>query len=112
MTKDQARALGHLISKARRARGMSKRQLALEIGAANGWIVHLEHGLYLAPSPERLARIAEVLNIDPTRINLLTRGAVADGLPEMRAYFRAKYDLTPEDIEKVERYVERLRRAA
>ncbi len=37
---------------------------------------------------------------------------MAESLPEPRIYFRAKYDLTPEEIAQVERYIERLRRAA
>ena len=33
---------------------------------------------------------------------------MADRLPEIGTYFRAKYDLSPEQSEQVERYVSRL----
>jgi hypothetical protein len=57
-----------------------------------------------------LARIGELLDIEPGRMDGLTQGAVSEGLPELGTYFRAKYDLTPEQIEHVQRYVRRLRR--
>ena len=34
------------------------------------------------------------------------------GLPGMRTYFRAKYDLTPEQIAQVERYIARIQKDA
>ena len=86
--------------------------MAVELGVANGWIAELENGRYLDPAPDRLARLAEVLDIDSGRIDRITKGAMTEGLPGARTYFRAKYDLKPEEIAKVERYIERLRRAA
>ena len=41
------------------------------------------------------------------RIDRLTKGSVAESLPEVRTYFRAKYGLTPEQGEEIERYVAR-----
>lgn len=76
------------------------------------WLGFLEQGRYVDPAPDRLARLAEILDIEPARIDRITKGAVAGSLPELRTYFRAKYNLTPEEIERVVRYIERLRRAA
>lgn len=112
MTQAQARKLGELIASARAKKGLSTRGLATELDVAYGWITELENGRFLDPAPDRLARLAEALDIDPNRIDRIMRGAMADGLPGAKAYFRAKYDLSPEDIAKVERYIERLRSAA
>jgi transcriptional regulator with XRE-family HTH domain len=112
MTEAQARALGTLIAKTRIKQGLSTRELAATVGVAKGWLAGIEAGRFLEPAPDRLARLSDVLDIEPARIDRITKGAVAEGLPDSRTYFRAKYDLTPEQIDKIERYLERLRRAA
>lgn len=112
LTPAQAKQLGTVIATARVRKGLSMRVLAAELGIKPTWLAELEAGHYLDPAPDRLAQLAEVLEIKPSRIDRLTKGAASEGLPELRTYFRAKYDLTPEEIEKVERYIERLRRAA
>jgi transcriptional regulator with XRE-family HTH domain len=112
MTPSQARQLGLLVAKARARKGMSLRDLSWKVGVHTSWLGRLEQGDFADPAPDRLARVAEELDIEPGRIDRLTKGSVADGLPGMRTYFRAKYDLTAEQIAQVERYIERLRRAA
>ncbi len=112
ITTIQARRLGALISKARTRKGVPQTALATQLGVATGWLAGLEQGRFLDPSPDRLARIAEALDIEPGRIDRITKGSVAHSLPGMQTYFRAKYDLTPEQAAQVERYVNRLRRAA
>lgn len=107
MTPAQAKQLGSLIAKARIRKGLSYRALATQLGVAYGWLAELEMGRFLDTAPDRLARLAEVLDIEPSRIDRITKGTVADSLPEVRTYFRAKYGLAPEDIERIERYVER-----
>ena len=109
MTPSQAKQLGVVIARARMKRGLSIRELAAQLDVHASWVGFLEQGRYVDPAPDRLARIAELLNIDSARMDRLTRGAVAEGLPELGTYFRAKYDLSPEQIEQVERYVRRLR---
>ena len=109
MTSSQAKQLGVVIARARMKRGLSIRELATQLDVHASWVGFLEQGRYVDPAPDRLARIAELLDIDSARMDRLTRGAVAEGLPELGTYFRAKYDLTPEQIEQVERYVRRLR---
>jgi hypothetical protein len=61
----------------------------------------------LSVPPDRLARLAEVLDIEPAKIDRITKGSVAESLPEVRTYFRAKYGLESEDIAQIERYLER-----
>jgi transcriptional regulator with XRE-family HTH domain len=110
LTSTQARNLGALIAKARMRHGIPQTALATQLGVAAGWLAGLEQGRFLDPSNQRLVRIAEVLDIESKQIERITRRSVASGLPGMQTYFRAKYDLTPEQVARVERYVERLRR--
>jgi transcriptional regulator with XRE-family HTH domain len=110
LTIRQAQRLGHLIATTRMKRGIAQTALAAQLGVAAGWFAGLEQGRFLDPSNERLARIAEALDIEPKRIEAITKGRVADSLPGMRTYFRAKYDLTPEQIERIERYIGRIQR--
>jgi transcriptional regulator with XRE-family HTH domain len=107
MTTAQAKQLGTLVAKARRRKGLSYRALATQLGVAYGWLSELEMGRFLDPAPDRLARLAEALDIAPARIDRITKGSMADSLPEVRTYFRAKYGLTPEQSEQIARYLER-----
>jgi len=107
LTAAKAKKLGRLVARARARQGLSTRALASQLGISNVWVSKLEAGVFLDPSPSLLARVAEVLNIEPARIDRLMAGAVAESLPGMRLYFRAKYDLTPEQIEQMERYYRR-----
>lgn len=109
MTATQAKQLGQLIAKARYRKGVSIRGLAVDLGVTASWIGHLEGGRFLDPAADRLAAVAEALDIDSLRMDRIARGAVSEGLPEIGTYFRAKYDLSPQQIEQVERYVRRLR---
>lgn len=110
MTPSQAKQLGSLVAKARSRKGVSLRDLAWRVGVHTSWLGRLEHGDFADPAPDRLARVADALDIEPERIDRITKGAMAEGLPGMRTYFRAKYELTPEQVEQVERYVRRMRR--
>ena len=112
LTPVQAKQLGTVIASARTRKGLSLRALAAQLGVGTSWLAELETGKYLDPAADRLAQLAAVLDINPARIDRVTKGAMTDGLPELRTYFRAKYDLSTEEIAKVERYIDRLRRAA
>lgn len=107
MTPLQAKRLGALLATARKRKGLSYRALATQLGVALGWLAELEMGGFLDPSPDRLTRLAEALDIEPSRIDRITKGSMADSLPEVRTYFRAKYRLTPDEIKQIERYVGR-----
>lgn len=110
MTPTQAKQLGAAVTRARAKKGWSIRELAKQLNVHASWVGFLEQGRYVDPAPDRLARIAELLGIEAGRMDRLTRGAVSEGLPELGTYFRAKYDLSPEQIKQVQRYVRRLRR--
>jgi transcriptional regulator with XRE-family HTH domain len=84
--------------------------VADQAGVAHVWLTRVEQGSYLSPAPERLTRLAEVLGIDPERIDRVTKGHVSSSLPGVRTYFRSKYDLTGEEIDEIERVVEDIKR--
>jgi transcriptional regulator with XRE-family HTH domain len=109
MTSAQAKQSGDLIHKARLAKGLSLRDLELQLGIPRSSLSALEQGRSLRVAPDRLVRLAELLDIAPARLDHATRRTVADSLPEVRTYFRAKYGLTAEQSEQVARYVRRLR---
>lgn len=110
MTPIQAQRLGAYIAKTRAKRGLSLRDLAEKTAIQHSWLGFLEQGRYSDPAPDRLARLCDALDIAPGSIDRLTKGAVSDGLPSGRTYFRAKYDLSADQVEKVERYIARLQR--
>lgn len=112
MTQRQAQHLGRLVQKARQAKGLSLRDIEDQTGISFAWISQVEHGTYQQPAPERLARLAELLGIDPERIDRLSRGQVSAALPTMRTYLRTKYDMTADDIARVEAMVARIRQQA
>jgi len=110
MNDAQAARLGRLFAHARRNKNLPLRAVAEQADIDYSWLARLERGVYSHPAPERLTRLAEVLNIDPERIDRITKGHVANSLPAMRTYFRSKYDFTPSEIDVIERTVTELQR--
>lgn len=107
MTEHQAKQLGQVIAKARLRKRLSLRELEAQLGVPRSWLGYVEQGRSLSVAPDRLARLAEALDIEPARIDRITKGSVAGSLPEVRTYFRAKYGLTDEQANQIERYVQR-----
>lgn len=110
MTEVQARELGRLFKRARRAKKLSLRGLDELSGVTYGWLTRLEHGTMTTPAPSKLTAVAEVLGIPPERIDRITRGQVSRDLPPIRTYFRAKYQLSPQEIAQIEELFDQIRR--
>lgn len=110
MTDAQARKLGAIVSRARSRKGLSLREAAAKVGISYVWLNDLEGGRYSDPAPDRLARLAEVLGIDPVAIDRVNRDVLANSLPDVRTYFRAKEGLTSKQLDEVEATLQRLRR--
>lgn len=106
----QAARLGRLLAQARRNKGMSLRTVAERAGVEHNWLTRVEQGHFNQPAPERITRVIEVLGIDPERIDRITKGHVSNSLPGVRTYFRAKYDLSQEEIDKIERTIKEIQR--
>ena len=109
MTDKQAHKLGELIRRARNKKGLSLYALADLTGMDFSWLGRLERGLYASPSPVQLARLAEALDIDPARIDVVSHDHLADAMPTMRTYFRSKEKLSPAALDELERAVARIR---
>lgn len=109
MTDAQARKLGAIVSRARTRKGLSLREAAAKIGISYVWLNDLECGRYSDPAPDRLGRLAEVLGIDPVAIDRVNHGVLANSLPDVRTYFRAKEGLSPRQLDEVEATLKRLR---
>lgn len=96
MDKDQAVRFGKWLRERRQAVGMSTHELGERIGARNSTIIRIEHGVFAAPSPDKLARIAEVLGISLADMYGHAGYAVPDDLPDFDAYLPARYRDLPE----------------
>ena len=102
MTDQQARRLGELLRRGRNKKGLSLYALADLSGMDFSWLARLERGQYASPNPVQLARLAELLDIDPARIDALSANHLADSLPSVRTYFRSKTKATPEQLDAIE----------
>lgn len=109
MTDAQARKLGAIVSRARSRKGLSLREAAAKVGISYVWLNDLESGRYSDPAPDRLARLAETLGIDPVAIDRVNHDVLANSLPDVRTYFRAKEGLTAQQLDEVEATLQRLR---
>lgn len=63
LTMEQGTAIGKRVSIARRRKRLSMNMLAMRAGTSHGYISQLEGGKIPSPGLERLARIAEVLEV-------------------------------------------------
>jgi transcriptional regulator with XRE-family HTH domain len=97
MDKDQAERLGKLIRQKRQAAGLSTHELGERIGTRNSTIIRLEQGAFAAPSPDKLARIAEVLGISLADMYGHAGYAVPQDLPGFHAYLPARYRDLPQE---------------
>ncbi len=110
MTEVQARELGRLFKRARRARKLSLRTVGEQTGASYKWLHRLETGQIKAPSPHKLTVLAVIFGIPLEQIDRIVGGKVSSELPAIRTYFRAKYRLAPEEIAQIEEVFDQIRR--
>ncbi len=108
MTEAQSKKLGELLIRTREAKGLSLRALAEQVDVDFTWLARIEQGRFTSPAPDRLVRIAEVLGIDPARIDRLTHNYLADSLPSVHTYFRSKEKASPEEIREIEAAIQRI----
>ncbi len=110
MTEAQARKVGALLAKARAAKGFSLRDLEEASGIPKTTLGKIEQGAYSEPSPDNLARLVEALEIDPARIDRVSRNYLANSLPSVGTYFRSKEKASPEEIVEIEAAVNAIRK--
>jgi len=110
MNDAQATRLGRMLAQARRNKALSLRAVAEIADVSHLWLSRVERGFFNQPAPERITRVIEALGIDPEHIDRITKGHVANSLPGVRTYFRSKFDLSPEEIDQIERAVTEIQR--
>jgi len=109
MKPEQARQLGLLLKARREACGLSTHRLAAAAEMDQATVVRFEAGSIVAPRPDKLSRIAEVLGISGADLFALAGYTVPSDLPSLRAYLSARYGgLQVDDIDKIESYVGRM----
>jgi transcriptional regulator with XRE-family HTH domain len=91
MEQDQAKRFGRWLREQRQSRGMSKRELARRTGINSATIVRIEQGAFEAPSPHKLARIAEALTLSLADVYSMAGYATPDELPSFQPYLRRKF---------------------
>ncbi len=91
MDKEQGARLGALLRDRRIAAGLSTYQLGERVHCKNSTIVRIEQGAFAAPSPDKLARIAEALGMTLADIYTHAGYAIPDELPGFHAYLPARY---------------------
>lgn len=101
MTEAQARRLGHLLAKARQRKGLTTRQLAEGQDFTHVWVHRVERGEYHQPTPHWLWRLAELLDLDPTRIDRLADERLASNIPSLHTYFRLDRDAGDAEIAEI-----------
>ena len=107
MDDKQAKRLGTFMRKQREAKRLSARQLAEICGLPHTTITRIEEGAFAAPSPDKLARIAEALDLSLADIFALARYAVPGDLPSPGLYLRTKFrNLPARDLANISRDVE------
>lgn len=105
----QAKELGRLLRQRRQELGLSKMEVAKQVGTTDATIFRIEQGHFAAPAPDKLSRIAEVLGLSLADVFALAEYAIPSELPSFQPYLRTKYrDLPAEAVEQLERSFQRL----
>lgn len=109
MEPDQAQRLGQTIRARREELGLSQRQLAAQTGVNDATIVRIERGVFGAPAPDKLSRIAEALDLSLADVFALADYVVPADLPSFQPYLRSRYrELPDEAIEDLDRAFARI----
>ncbi len=109
MTPQQAKRLGALLRRHRKARQLSTHQLGNRVGVPNSTIIRLERGDNQAPRPSLLSGVAEVLGLQLADIYAMADYAVPSELPTLTPYLRTKYrDLADSDVKAISAYAAKL----
>lgn len=100
--------LGHVIQSARLQANLSLRELARRSRISVGHLSRIEAGDSQRPNPEFLQRLAHVLNLDIEVLYTFAGYTIADRLPALAPYLRAKYGLPTHAINELEDFFDYL----
>jgi len=109
MEPEQAKRLGSYLRDGRQAKGLSARSLGELTDINDATIVRFENGNFSAPAPDKLARIAEALDLSVADVFALAEYPATTELPSFTPYLRTKYRDLPDDArEQIEKYAARV----
>jgi len=100
MNRRSAKRFGSWMKQRRQETGITTTRLAKQIGIPDATITRIEQGEFLAPSPEKLRRIAEGLNLSLADVYAMAGYAAPSELPSFQPYLRRKYQDMPAAAEK------------
>jgi transcriptional regulator with XRE-family HTH domain len=110
VNESQAQALGAMLRARRKELGYSTYQLADAAGVRNSTVVRIELGRFAAPSPEKLARFAEELEMSLGEVYAKAGYIVPDDLPDFDTYLSKKYpELTKSQRRTLDRTMQQMR---
>ena len=102
--------LGATLRERREELGLSIYEVARRSHVDRGSLHRIEAGAF-KPKPEKLAWLAEVLDLSVVDLYRLAGFPIGRQLPSFQPYLRAKYrNLPPDAIERVNRYFEDIQR--
>jgi transcriptional regulator with XRE-family HTH domain len=104
MTTQERKRLAAVVRRYRQKRGLGVREVARALEVNPGWLGRIESGDLKQPSFERLQALADVLDAPADEL-FIAAGYEPSALPEMGAYFRAKYGLGNDEVDDIEQYV-------
>jgi transcriptional regulator with XRE-family HTH domain len=108
MATESVSKLGAHLKALREKRGLSLAQVGEEVGLSPSYIFYLESGQRQKPHPDNLYRLARFYGVLAEDLLALAGYTPADELPELGAYLRSKYGLSPEVVREIENYTEYL----
>lgn len=109
MNPERAKRLGAFLRARREDLGFSARHVARAVGVRDSTIMRLERGAYAAPAPDKLARIAKVLELDLSDVFAIAQYAVPDRFPSLPHYLRIRYpSLSEEAVDELREHLEHL----
>lgn len=108
--------IADILRQARSTVGLTLRDVERETGISNAYISQLESGQVKQPSPQQLHKLAAVYQLDYGDLlesagYVLPVRKIETRQTRRSMFLRGEEDLTPEEREKVEEYIARLRAA-
>jgi len=104
MSEKNAAQLGQLLRRHRHRTGLSLEDVALAAHLDKSSLSRMESGQIESPDPQKLQRLATVLDTEVEDYFALAGYFTPGGLPTMAPYLRAKFDASPEVARDVENY--------
>ncbi|MEN3283359.1 MAG: Helix-turn-helix domain [Solirubrobacteraceae bacterium] len=106
MTEAKAKQLGRLLAKARERQGLTTREVAESQDFTHVWVHRVEQGEFRQPTAQWLWRLAEVLKLDPARIDRLMGESLSSNIPNLHTYFRLGSNASEAEIAELEAAVQ------